>query len=152
MWTNNIWTFCTTSYNTDVSMHIVCDIVKKRTMAYAMSHVRLARTCKKRTMSYVFWRYRTLHVQYRIKKIRHRIRHRTYDWQEPVFWHMTSYVKRTISYTISYTIWSCLRRIITHHCLYRPCSTPVSSRQQWAGSCMEFGWWKGLCWPAACTS
>jgi hypothetical protein len=49
-------------------------------MSYAMSHVRLARTCKKRTMSYVFRRYRMLHVQCRIKHVRccilHRIRHR----------------------------------------------------------------------------
>ncbi len=39
----------------------------------------------------------------------------------------------------------CLVRIVANHCPYRPCSTPVSSRQQWPGLCMEFGWWKGLC-------
>jgi hypothetical protein len=52
----------------------------------------------------------TLHVRCRIKNVRcriqHRIRYRTYDWQDPVFWHTISYVGRTISYTIWYTIYA----------------------------------------------
>ncbi len=129
MWTNDIGTLRTISYNTDVALHIVCDIVKKRTMSYAMSYVKMARTDIKRTISYVFWRYRTSYIRCRTKHVRHRIRHRASKWQEPVFWLTTSYVKHTISYTISYTNIHmnrcCLVRIVTHHCPYRLFSTPV---------------------------
>jgi hypothetical protein len=58
-------------------------------MSYTMSYIRLARTGQKRTISYVFWRYRTWCIRCRIKKIRCRIRHRmrcrTYDGQEQYF-------------------------------------------------------------------
>jgi hypothetical protein len=73
-----------------------------------MSYVKMARTCKKRTISYVFWRYRTLHIRCRTKnirrRIRHRIRYRTSKWQEPVqnVRYRTSDVRCRIQYRIRY--------------------------------------------------
>jgi len=81
-------------------------------MSYTMSYIRLARTGQKRTISYVFWRYRTWCIRCRIKKLRCRIRHRircrmrcrTYDWQEQYFdiqYHMSDKLYR-IRYRIRY--------------------------------------------------
>jgi hypothetical protein len=75
-------------------------------MSYTMSYVRLARIGKKRRISYVFWRYRTLYVRCRPKNVRCRIRHRiqcrTYDWQEQYFdiLYRTSDVRCRIRYRI----------------------------------------------------
>jgi hypothetical protein len=108
----------------------VCNIVKKHTMSCTMSYVLLARTGKKRMVSYVFWRYRTLYV---------RCRPKTYDVIYDIVYNvahttgkniLTYYnVRRTydIVYDIVYNICmnrGCLGPIIAHNGLYRPCSTP----------------------------
>jgi hypothetical protein len=112
---------------------IVCDVVRQNGKNLYKSVTFLLLKC---TISYVFWRYRTLYIRCRTKNvlcrirqnIRYRIRYCTSKWQELVFWRTISYVRRTISYTISYTIYDENTLFCLHHntsfslqALFHPC-------------------------------
>jgi hypothetical protein len=128
------------SYNTNVALHIVCDIVKKRTMP----------GCRIRCRTYD-WQEQVKNVRYRFLAISYAVRtydvvQKTYDIVYDIVYDITRttgknsiltyYIVRQtydIVYDIVYDICmnrSYLGRIITHNSLYRPCSTPVTSRQQ----------------------
>ncbi len=155
MWANDIGTLRSISYNADVALHIVSTLSK---------NVR----CRIRCRTYD-WPEQVKNVRYRtfsgdIVRCTYDVVQKMYD----IVYDIVYYIARTTgknsiltynivcqTYYIVYDICmnrSYLGRIRRHKCLYRPCSTPVTSRQQWPGQCMELGWWKGLCWPALCTS
>ena len=134
---NDIGTLRTISYNTDVALHIVCDIVK---------NVR----CRIRRRTYD-WQEQVKNVLYRtffgdIVRCTYDVVQKTYDIVYDIVYDIArttgknsiltyDVVRQTydIVYDIVYDICmnrSCLGHIITHHCLNWPCSTSVSTRQQ----------------------